>query len=702
METDAGFRGGGTRAGVIVGLAAVLLLTSISLLAPTPVRGVDYTLYGSAVVGWGFTPGTMNSPGPLLTVTQGEMVHLSLFAADSVDHIWCIDYDASNSCGPLENESARFMSPTAPTLHMFVPMGPPGTYNYICNIHTGFIMNGPIRITAAVKPVVSISAPTGTQKWTGGTPHDIVWTMTDPQDPVTSLNAAIAYSPTSANGPWILIAGPIPGTTNPHTYTWTVPFLNDTSVFVNVSAMDPLGNVGWAVTGISEIDSAQPCVIGRAPANGAMGVPLSTNVIVTFDEAMNRGATGASATAALQDLSSLAWIPVTYSWSSGDTVLTMDPVPILSPTTLYRASINVSAMDASDPGNRLCAASAWTFTTATGADVTKPQISNIAATPPTVEYPFPVDVSATITDNDAVAAAFVSVIRPDTSRLNLSMSFISGNTWSRSPAYATVPPNFASTIGNYLFNVEAVDPSGNWNRSAQGTFTVQDTTAPAISNLVAMPSPAEAYAPVNVTVTVSDPFLASVDVVVNGTNASMAPGAVLGTWYRLFTPMVVQAYPIVVWAGDAAGNFDSASGTVTAQDTTAPPMPMGLTATVVGNAIQLSWTGVSAPDLAGYQLYRSTSSSGPFTTQVGPATISGIAYTDQGVVPGVTYYYVVKAVDTGARESMQSNVASGTVPTTTAADVTPWIIAGVAIAIIIAAILVAFLLRRRRAEPPKT
>ena len=702
MEIESGFQGRGSRTGVIVGLAAVLLLTTISLFAPAPVSGADFTLYGAAGAGWGFTPTTISSPGPTLTVTQGEMVHLSLFSADGAPHSWCIDYSGNNACEAGENESAVFSSMTIPASHMFIVTGAPGTYNYVCGVHGGLVMNGLFRIVAAVKPVVSISAPTGSQKWTGGTPHDVVWTMTDPQDPVTSLNAAIAYSPTSANGPWILIAGPIPGTTNPHTYTWTVPFLNDTSVFVNVSAMDPLGNVGWAVTGISEIDSTQPSVIGRAPGNGATGVPVSTNVIVTFDEAMNRGATGAPTTAALQDLSSLAWIPVTYGWSSGDAVLTMDPIPILSPTTLYRASVNVSAMDASDPGNPLSAASAWTFTTATGADVTKPQISNVAATPPTVEYPFPVDVSATITDNDAVSAAFVSVIRPDTSRLNLSMSFVSGNTWSRSPAYATVPPNFASMIGNYLFTVEAVDPSGNWNRSAQGTFAVQDTTAPAISNLVATPSPAEAYSPVNVTVTVSDPFLASVDVVVNGTNASMAPGVVLGTWYRLFTPMTVQAYPIVVWAGDAAGNFDSASGTVTAQDTTAPPMPMGLTATVVGGAIQLSWTGVSAPDLAGYKLYRSTSSSGPFTTQVGPATISGIAYTDLGVVPGVTYYYVVKAVDTGARESMQSNVASGLVPATTAADVTPWIIAGVAIAIIVAAILVTFLLRRRRAEPPKT
>jgi plastocyanin len=688
---------------VIVGLAALLFLTSISFLAPAPVRAADFTLYGSAGAGWGFTPGSISSPGPTLTVTQGEMVHLSLFAADGAPHSWCIDYSGNNACEAGENESAVFSSMTIPLSHMFIATGAPGTYNYVCGVHGGFVMRGLFRITAAVNPVVTISAPTGNQKWTGGTPHDIVWTMTDPQDPVTSLNAAIAYSPTSANGPWILIAGPIPGTANPHTYTWTVPVLNDTSVFVNVSAMDPLGNVGFAVVGIPEIDSAQPSVVGRAPPNGSSGIALSANLIVTFDEAMDRAATATPATAALQDLSTLAWIPVSYSWSGADTVLTMDPVPILTPATMYRGSINVSARDASDPGNPLSAASAWTFTTVPPGDLEPPQISNVVRTPAVAEYPAPVDVTATITDNVAVAAAYVSVIRPDASRLNLSMSFVSGNTWSRSPAYSTVPPNFTAMIGNYLFVVEAEDSSGNWNRSAQGTFTVRDTTRPAISNLAATPSPAEVYAAVNVTVTVSDPFLASVDVVVNGTNASMTPGAVLGTWYRLFTPMAVQAYAIGVWAGDAGGNFGSASGTVTAQDTTDPPMPIGLSATVVGGAIQVSWTGVSSPDLDGYKLYRSTASSGPFTTQVGPTTISGTAHTDQSVQPGVTYYYVVSAVDTRGRESMQSNIASATVPSTSGVDFTLWIIAGVAIAIILAVLVVAFLLlRRRRAQPPKT
>jgi hypothetical protein len=518
--------------------------------------------------------------------------------------------------------------------------------------------------------------------------------MTDPQDPITSLRAWVNYSTSGSGGPWNPIAGPIFGSTNPHSVTWAVPLVDTTSAYVNVTVVDPAGNRAWGVTPVAVIDSTGPSVSGRTPPNGSSGIPISTNIIVTFDEAMNRTATARPAAAALQDPVSFAWIPVTYTWSPGDTVLTMDPVPTLAPLTIYRASINVSAMDASDPGNALSAASAWTFTTETGADLTPPQISNVAATPPVVEYPAPVNVSATITDNDAVGQAFVNVILPDATGLNHSMTFISGSTWAWAQPYPL--------LGSYLYRVDAVDPSGNWNRSAQGAFTVQDTTAPAVSNAAASPSPAEVYEPVNITVSVSDLLLATVDVAVNGTNYSMAPGAVAGTRYRLFTPMTAQAYPFVVWAGDSSGNFASASGTVTAQDTKAPPMPMGLSATVVGSAIQLSWSGVSAPDMDGYKLYRSTSSSGPFTTRVGPATISGTAYTDQSGQPGVTYYYVVTSVDAGGRESIPSNVASATVPTAPGTDFTPVIIAGVAIAIILAGLAVALLLRRRREQPPKS
>ncbi|TLZ59662.1 MAG: hypothetical protein E6K13_09505, partial [Methanobacteriota archaeon] len=199
---------------LIGGLAALLLVAGIPPFVTTPARGASFTLWGSALGGWGFTQATINSPGPLLVVTQGERVDLTLFSADGFPHSWCIDYDVDNGCAPSgENWSGDFSSGTMGFPFSFMPTGAPGLYNYVCGVHTGITMNGPIRIDPPVKPVVSISSPAGAQRWTGGSTHAVIWTMTDPQDPVTSLQAWINYS---TGGPWSPVAGPIQGTSNPH------------------------------------------------------------------------------------------------------------------------------------------------------------------------------------------------------------------------------------------------------------------------------------------------------------------------------------------------------------------------------------------------------------------------------------------------------------------------------------------------------
>jgi len=93
-------------------------------------------------------------------------------------------------------------------------------------------------------------------------------------------------------------------------------------------------------------------------------------------------------------------------------------------------------------------------------------------------------------------------------------------------------------------------------------------------------------------------------------------------------------------------------------DTTPPANPTGLVATAGDGTVGLDWNDNGEPDLAGYRVYRSTTSGG------GYAAVSGLvgasAFTDNSVVNGVTYYYVVTAEDTSGNESGNSNQASGT------------------------------------------
>ncbi|MHC4113618.1 MAG: cellulase family glycosylhydrolase, partial [Planctomycetota bacterium] len=91
---------------------------------------------------------------------------------------------------------------------------------------------------------------------------------------------------------------------------------------------------------------------------------------------------------------------------------------------------------------------------------------------------------------------------------------------------------------------------------------------------------------------------------------------------------------------------------------TPPAAPTGLSATAGDATVSLDWNDNTEPDLAGYDVYRSTTSGGPYSVIDFDLTQSD--YTDNSVSNGTTYYYVVTAVDTNLNESAYSNEASAT------------------------------------------
>ena len=71
----------------------------------------------------------------------------------------------------------------------------------------------------------------------------------------------------------------------------------------------------------------------------------------------------------------------------------------------------------------------------------------------------------------------------------------------------------------------------------------------------------------------------------------------------------------------------------------------------------MNWNDNSEYDLAGYNVYRSTTSGGPYT-KLNRFTGKQSLITSTSMLPiGTTYYYVVTAVDTVANESYASNEA---------------------------------------------
>ena len=94
-------------------------------------------------------------------------------------------------------------------------------------------------------------------------------------------------------------------------------------------------------------------------------------------------------------------------------------------------------------------------------------------------------------------------------------------------------------------------------------------------------------------------------------------------------------------------------------DTTPPATPVGLGATPGTGSVFLDWSDNTESDLAGYRVYRSDTSGGPYSLLSASLEPSS-QYFDTSVVNESTYHYVVTAEDFAGNESGQSSETSAT------------------------------------------
>jgi N-acetylneuraminic acid mutarotase len=96
-------------------------------------------------------------------------------------------------------------------------------------------------------------------------------------------------------------------------------------------------------------------------------------------------------------------------------------------------------------------------------------------------------------------------------------------------------------------------------------------------------------------------------------------------------------------------------------DTTPPAAPSSLTATAGDGQIALKWAASSSSDVAGYRVYRSTTTPVARDNAIsGASLVTGTSFTDATAQNGTTYNYVVVAVDSSANVSDPSPTATAT------------------------------------------
>jgi fibronectin type 3 domain-containing protein len=295
---------------------------------------------------------------------------------------------------------------------------------------------------------------------------------------------------------------------------------------------------------------------------------------------------------------------------------------------------------------------AYLFNSSGGA-ATQPTISSA---PSSISY----GNAFTVTTPDASNISSVVLVRNGTvthafgmdQRL-VGMSFTAGSgllTVTAPPDGNIAPPGYYML---FLLNSGGVPSVATMVQLGQSSDT-QSPTAP--SNLAAT---AVSSSQINLNWTASSDNVGVTGYLVERcTGAACTSFAQIGTstgiTYNDTTVSAGTNYSYRVRATDAAGNLSGYSNVAsTTTQATAPTAPTNLTATAGNGQVGLNWTASSGA--TSYNVKRSTTSGGPYATIVSSTTTS---YTNTGLTNGITYFYVVSAVNTAGESANSSQVSA--------------------------------------------
>ncbi|MDB6026401.1 MAG: hypothetical protein JWM68_2624 [Verrucomicrobiales bacterium] len=286
--------------------------------------------------------------------------------------------------------------------------------------------------------------------------------------------------------------------------------------------------------------------------------------------------------------------------------------------------------------------------------------------------------SATTTVGAPSAPSALNATTVSSSQINLSWTDNSGNETSFIVARGTTsggPYTDIVTLGanvtsysniglsantTYYYVVRASNAGGASANSAQSSATTMVAAPAAPSGLTAT------------TISATQINLAWVDNSTTETSVIVARSATSGGPYTDIVTLGANvtsysntglaastSYYYVVRASNAGGSSANSAQASATTMVAAPAAPSGLTATTISTTqINLAWVDNSSNE-TNFILSRSTTSGGPYTT-VATLGANVTSYSNTGLAPSTTYYFVVRATNAGGTSANSAQATGAT------------------------------------------
>jgi Cep192 domain 4 len=169
---------------------------------------------------------------------------------------------------------------------------------------------------------------------------------------------------------------------------------------------------------------------------------------------------------------------------------------------------------------------------------------------------------------------------------------------------------------------------------------------------------------------INTPVTLTVKVTNNGSGAAnITKDSITGTGFStgITTPITLnpaQSMNIQVVFTPAASGSVAGSFTLSSNGVTLLSIPLsGTGLTPLAHTVDIAWSASTSASLQGYNVYRSTTTGGPYT-KISPALSSTtLLFTDGTPQSGQKYFYVVTAVNASGLESTASTEVAVTIPT---------------------------------------